>query len=87
MAGIETVEVCLDAGQSIEPDLMGTLHRQWSGKGELFSFKYEKAWLDKAEAFAFDPDLTLDEGHQYPSADRSNFSILQIHPRTGGDGC
>ncbi len=55
---------------------MGTLHCQRSGKGELFSFKYAKAWLDQAEAFAFDPDLTLGEGHQYPSADRSNFGIF-----------
>jgi serine/threonine-protein kinase HipA len=76
MAALDTVEVYLDAGQSVEPDLMGMLHRQRSGKGELFSFKYAKAWLDKAEAFAFDPDLTLDEGHQYPSADRSNFGIF-----------
>jgi len=76
MADIETVEVSLDGGQSVEPGLMGILHRQWSGKGELFSFKHAKAWLDKAEAFAFDPDLTLDEEHQYPSADRSNFGIF-----------
>jgi serine/threonine-protein kinase HipA len=76
MAGIETVEVYLDANQSTKPDMMGTLHCQRSGKGELFSFKYAKAWLDQAEAFAFDPDLALDEGHQYPSADRSNFGIF-----------
>jgi serine/threonine-protein kinase HipA len=76
MAGIETVEVYLDAGQSTEPDLMGTLHCQQSGKGELFSFKYMKSWLDRAEVFAFDPDLALDEGHQYPSSDRSNFGIF-----------
>ena len=76
MAAIETVEVYLDADQTAEPDLMGTLHCQRSGKGELFSFKYAKAWLDQAEAFAFDPDLTLGEGHQYPSADRSNFGIF-----------
>ena len=76
MAAIETVEVYLDAEQAAEPELMGTLHCQRSGKGELFSFKYAKAWLDQAEAFAFDPDLTLGEGHQYPSADRSNFGIF-----------
>jgi serine/threonine-protein kinase HipA len=76
MAAIETVEVYLDADQIAEPNLMGTLHCQRSGKGELFSFKYAKAWLDQAEAFAFDPDLTLGEGHQYPSADRSNFGIF-----------
>jgi serine/threonine-protein kinase HipA len=76
MASIETVEVYLDAGQRVMPDLMGTLHCQRSGKGELFSFKYATAWLDQAEAFAFDPDLALAEGRQYPSADRSNFGIF-----------
>ena len=76
MAGIETVEVYLDAGQRLIPDLMGTLHCQRSGKGELFSFKYATAWLDQAEAFAFDPDLALAEGRQYPSADRSHFGIF-----------
>ena len=76
MAGIETVEVYLDADQVEVPSLMGTLHRQPSGKGELFSFKYDKGWIALAEAFAFDPDLALAEGHQYPSADRSNFGIF-----------
>src|SRR5580693_10195561 len=76
MAAIETVQVYLDADQIAEPDLMGTLHCQRSGKGELFSFEYAKAWLDQAEAFAFDPDLTLGEGHQYPSSDRANFGIF-----------
>jgi serine/threonine-protein kinase HipA len=76
MAGIETVEVYFDAGQRVEPDLMGTLHCQRTGKGELFSFNYAKTWLDQPEVFAFDPDLTLDEGHQYPSADRSNFGVF-----------
>jgi serine/threonine-protein kinase HipA len=76
MAGMETVEVYLGLAKMAEPALMGTLHCQRSGKGELFSFKYDRAWIDRAEAFAFDPDLALDEGHQYPSADRSNFGIF-----------
>jgi serine/threonine-protein kinase HipA len=76
MAGIETVEVYLDGDQMEVPSLMGTLHYQPSGKGELFSFKYDKAWIARAEAFAFDPDLALAEGHQYPSANRSNFGIF-----------
>lgn len=76
MAAIQTVEVYLDADQMAGPVLMGTLHCQRSGKGELFSFKYDKAWIARAEAFAFDPDLALAEGHQYPSADRSNFGIF-----------
>jgi serine/threonine-protein kinase HipA len=76
MAGMESVEVYLDLTKMAEPALMGTLHCQRSGKGELFSFKYDRAWIARAEAFAFDPDLALDEGHQYPSADRSNFGIF-----------
>lgn len=76
MAGIETVEVYLDADPMEAPSRMGTLHCQPSGKGELFSFQYDKAWIARAEAFAFDPDLALSEGHQYPSADRSNFGIF-----------
>ena len=76
MAGIETVEVYLDADQMTEPRFMGTLHCQLSGRGELFSFRYDKTWIARVEAFAFDPDLALSEGHQYPSADRSNFGIF-----------
>ena len=76
MAGIETVEVYLDADQMEVPSLMGTLHCQPSGKGELFSFKYDKSWIARAEAFSFDPDLALADGHQYPLADRSNFGIF-----------
>src|ERR1039458_3916506 len=76
MAGIETVEVYLDADQMEVPSLMGTLNCQPSGKGELFSFKYDKSWIARAEAFSFDPDLALADGHQYPLADRSNFGIF-----------
>jgi serine/threonine-protein kinase HipA len=76
MAGIETVEVYLDADQMTEPHFMGTLHCQLSGRGELFSFRYDKSWIARVEAFAFDPDLALSDGHQYPSADRSNFGIF-----------
>jgi hypothetical protein len=39
MTGMETVEVDLDAVQNAEPDLMGPLHCQRSGKGELFSLQ------------------------------------------------
>jgi hypothetical protein len=43
MAGMETVEVYLDLAKMAEPALMGTLHCQRSGKGEPFSFKYDRA--------------------------------------------
>jgi serine/threonine-protein kinase HipA len=76
MAGMDSVEVHVDLETMAEPALMGTLHRQRSGKGELFSFEYARTWIARAEAFAFDPDLALGEGHQYPSADRANFGIF-----------
>ena len=76
MAGIEAVEVYWNAGQSLEPTLMGTLHRQPSGKGEVLSFKYSRSWLDKSDAFMLDPDLTIDERHQYSSSESSNFGHL-----------
>jgi serine/threonine-protein kinase HipA len=76
MAGIEAVEVYCD-GQSLEPALMGTLHRQPSGKGEVLSFKYAGSWLVKNDALSFDPNLTLDDRHQYPSTGSSNFGIFR----------
>lgn len=33
-------------------------------------------WLASAEAFAFDPDLALVVGHQYPAPDHTNFGIF-----------
>jgi serine/threonine-protein kinase HipA len=70
------VEVYLDTQRFSSPVLMGQLHRQRSGKGELFSFEYNREWLERAEAFAFDPDLALGVGRQFPAADRSNFGIF-----------
>lgn len=76
MAGLDSIEVHVDLEMAPEPELMGMLHRQRSGKGELFSFEYAKSWVARAEAFAFDPDLQLGAGHQYPSSDRTNFGIF-----------
>ena len=77
MAGIEAVEVYWDAGKSLEPELMGTLHRQPGGKGVVLSFKYDGSWLDKTDGFTFDPNLTPDDRHQYPPAGSSNFGIFR----------
>jgi serine/threonine-protein kinase HipA len=55
---------------------MGELHCQQSGAGEIFSFEYDKHWLVRPEVFAFDPDLALSAGHQYPAPDRTNFGIF-----------
>jgi serine/threonine-protein kinase HipA len=76
MARFETVEVYLDIEQFEQPVPMGVLHCQGSGAGEVFSFEYHRRWLDRPEAFAFDPDLVLAAGHQYPAPDRTNFGIF-----------
>jgi serine/threonine-protein kinase HipA len=55
---------------------MGEFHCQQSRSGEIFSFTYDEAWLASPETFAFDPDLALVAGHQYPASDRANFGIF-----------
>lgn len=76
MPRFDTVQVDVDVDGSGRSALMGELHCQQSGSGEIFSFEYNKGWLERPEAFAFDPDLALSSGHQYPAADRTNFGIF-----------
>ncbi len=76
---MKTVEVCVELeplGTAAEPVLMGALHCHQFGAGEIFSFEYERSWLRGAAAFAFDPDLALVSGPQYPAADRASFGIF-----------
>jgi len=76
MTRFDTVQVCVDPDGSAQTALMGELHCQQSGTGEIFSFEYDKHWLARPEVFAFDPDLALSAGHQYPDPDRTNFGIF-----------
>lgn len=76
MPGLDTVEVWIDLERVGHPVLMGRLHHQQSGVGEIFSFEYDRAWLEQPEVFSFDPDLALAAGHQYPAAQRKNFGIF-----------
>lgn len=76
MSGLNTVEVCIDLERFGRPVLMGLLHRQQSGSGEIFSFEYDHAWLEQPEVFSFDPDLALGAGPQYPAPQRKNFGIF-----------
>ena len=76
MAGIETVEVYVDADQMTEPHLMGTLHCQLSGRGELFSFRYDKTWIARAEAFWFRQlDLAPFDGLNWPHLEACDLSF------------
>ncbi len=76
MARFDTVQVCLDLERFERPVLMGALHCQSSGAGGIFSFEYSREWLDREEAFAFDPDLVLVTGQQYPAPQRANFGTF-----------
>jgi serine/threonine-protein kinase HipA len=71
-----TVDVYVDTSGTMGPVAMGTLHAQSAGSKEIFSFAYHPEWLGRAEAFAFDPDLQLLGGAQYPAQNRNNFGIF-----------
>jgi serine/threonine-protein kinase HipA len=76
MSHFDTVHVYADLERFRQPALMGELHCQQSRSGEIFSFNYDGKWLAGAETFAFDPDLALVAGHQYPASDRAHFGIF-----------
>ena len=76
MSHFDTAYVYADLEGFHAPFLMGELHRQKSRSGDILSFHYEKAWLTNEAAFAFDPDLALVTGHQYPAPDRASFGIF-----------
>lgn len=73
---LDTVEVVADLDWRDAPLTMGWLRRQASGRGEVFSFEYAPQWLALPEVFAFDPDLALVSGPQYPPGNRANFGIF-----------
>jgi serine/threonine-protein kinase HipA len=73
---LETVSVYADLDYFEAPALMGLLRCQKSRTGAIFSFEYDQAWLQKPEAFTFDPDLALVSGPQYPGPSRPNFGIF-----------
>lgn len=58
------------------PALMGTLSVAHTKGREIFSFAYDKAWLDKGLAQNLDPDLQLFSGTQYLSTGKKNFGIF-----------
>jgi serine/threonine-protein kinase HipA len=73
---LEAVSVYADLEHFETPAQMGSLRRQKSRSGDIFSFEYEPTWLQRPEAFSFDPDLALVNGPQYPVPSRPNFGIF-----------
>jgi serine/threonine-protein kinase HipA len=70
----DEVEVVLDLDRLGPGRTIGRLFRQRSHPGDVFSFEYERGWLDDPRAFALDPELQLAEGRAF--AGRSNFGIF-----------
>ncbi|MAQ40937.1 type II toxin-antitoxin system HipA family toxin [Mesonia oceanica] len=58
------------------PFLMGSLYVTPSRGKEIFSFEYDKGWLQSDYAQIIDPDLQLFEGTQYLNNEKSNFGIF-----------
>jgi serine/threonine-protein kinase HipA len=73
---LDTVAVYADLEHFDEPPMMGSLRCQTSRTGDIFSFEYDPGWLQKPDAFTFDPDLALANGPQYPVTGRANFGVF-----------
>jgi serine/threonine-protein kinase HipA len=58
------------------PQLMGTLSSELVRGSEIFSFSYQKSWLDSGWAQELDPDLKLFTGPQYLNDDKPNFGLF-----------
>lgn len=71
------IEVWVDWRELGGPIRMGYLRVTPSRGKEVFSFSYERAWLDARNSRQLDPDLQLFSGPQYLSAmGRSNFGMF-----------
>jgi serine/threonine-protein kinase HipA len=75
-ADARVVEVWVDARALHGPRRMGTLRAVRSRGEDVFSFEYERAWLDHAPSATLDPALRGHHGPQYAPAERTNFGIF-----------
>ena len=56
--------------------LVGELYSETLRGKEIFSFAYNKEWLQSDYAYQLDPDLGLFEGLQYLNDEKSNFGLF-----------
>ena len=59
-----------------EPVIMGVLKVERIKGSEIFSFEYEKEWLQNQKAYLLDPDIGWFQGAQYLSDAKSNFGLF-----------
>lgn len=67
----KALEVWIDC-DLVPMKLVGMLHHD---KGQV-RFHYAESWLKSPEAFALDPQLSLDKSPFYPNAEEGNFGIF-----------
>ncbi len=72
----DAVEVWADWDPLPAPTRLGTLFATPSRGKQVFSFEYDRAWLESTHARVLDPDLALLEGPQYAPTDRDNFGLF-----------
>src|SRR6056297_1266107 len=58
------------------PTLMGTIRAEQIKGNEIFSFEYEKEWLNFNDSLVLDPDLCWYSGQQYLPNDKVNFGLF-----------
>ena len=70
------VEVWADWEAVKRPLLMGRLTATPSRGQEIFSFEYDRTWLESAHARVLDPSLQLLPGAQYAPSDKTSFGVF-----------
>ena len=71
-----TIYVYADWKALNSPRIMGVLRAEQVRGNEVFSFEYDKSWLDSGVRSVLDPDLMLYSGPQYATEEKINFGIF-----------
>lgn len=76
MSNRKTIYVYADWDGIEEPVFMGELYSELLRGKEIFSFEYERDWLNSTHAQLLDPELRLYKGLQYLKDDKTNFGLF-----------
>lgn len=71
-----SIYVWFDNDEVNTPVFMGILSSSHIRGNEVFSFEFDRSWLEDRRFRSFDPDLRMFSGRQYPSQTKSNFGIF-----------
>ncbi len=71
-----TIYVYADWYNFEQPKLIGELYSEQLRGKDVFSFAYDKEWLQLDYSIQLDPDLGLFQGVQYLNTEKSNFGLF-----------